>query len=65
MNEKKVRKAIGDRNWEQFNEYMAGQVVAVDSEGNIDFFEEDVIAFKKFMYGVGTICGPSNAKTVV
>jgi len=46
MKEKKVKKIIGDENWEKFLEWMSGQTVGRNNDGSTDYFESDVKAFE-------------------
>jgi hypothetical protein len=46
MNEKEVKKEIGEDNWDAFLEWMRGQTVGMNEDGTTDFYECDVRAFK-------------------
>lgn len=42
MNEKQVKKLIGNDNWEDFLDFMKGQTVGISKNGEIDYYSYDV-----------------------
>jgi len=47
MTEKQVKKLIGKENWKNFIHWMRGQTCGMNKDGNVDYYECDVIAFKE------------------
>lgn len=62
MNEKEIRKMIGNDNWPQFCDFMVGKRVRSYPNGDVFFFDEDVKDFKRYLFMVGTICGAGNVE---
>ena len=47
MTEKEVKDYIGAKNWESFVDWMGGQTVSRLPNGEINFYKNDVEAFKR------------------
>lgn len=47
MKEAEIKKLIGKENWEDFSKWMRGQTYGRYEDGSINFYECDVMAFKK------------------
>lgn len=46
MTENEIKEYIGEENWEDFMEWMRGQTVSIYPNGETNFYEWDVEAFK-------------------
>jgi len=47
MKKEEAIKRIGEKRWEEFNEFMRGQTVGINKDGSIDYYEQDVENFLK------------------
>ena len=47
MTESEVKKEIGEDNWDKFCDWMTGQTVGQYPNGETDFYDCDVEAFKE------------------
>lgn len=45
MNKKQVIERIGKTRWKEFERFMAGQTVRLNTDGTIDYYEWDVENF--------------------
>ena len=51
MTKKEVESLIGERNWGKFLKWMVGQTMGVSDDGSMDYYSNDVRAFKDVLDG--------------
>jgi len=47
MTEQQAKNLIGRNNWKKFMVWMRGQTVGVNEDGSTDYYDHDVMAFKR------------------
>lgn len=52
LDEKQVRTIIGDEAWPAFDVWIQGQTVGIYPDGNIDYYDWDVLRFKRHYDGI-------------